>query len=668
MSKKAVFLHIEKSAGTSFRNFAKSRANQEGAIFWWNKETNHLKIDSPEVKKSHIIGGHKRIDFYKGMNALYLAVVREPIDRVVSLFNYHATKHVMSADGFNPDSLEDTLKNCEFFRRKIQGAQCKYLGGEASFESALTSLQTRPFIVGSFDYIDNFNKRFFGAFGLATESFANANVGRAGYKDQIILTEHGKSILNDLLVEDYKLYDFINSQSGGVFENQLNRVGWFSLRQAFFSEEVITPTDISKDLVSSIDFESGQLVNAEDISKSSVEATYSYIRDSLSSLGVGEVSRLPGIGRFVRSEAPQNEKRYEYFKAPEKNLKIPKAYYKNKVDTLGLNFESHEKGREKFVFRFFFEPIDSSKELFPLNDKVAVFGLDKYRARASVGLKYMIDLIVNRIAGGGRFWEYRDRFGFQKGDCLEFFVNFGDGSTDAPCQLAYDIPAKSSLVAAIPDHRFYTERGNSSLRATIHDESLDDWSMKRSLAFWRGTTSGRIDEKIGKTSIENLPRYKLCKLSVNNAEMLDARISKISRRASGDVKDEVLEKMRVEGVWGDVVDFTEFSHYKYLVEIDGNVTPWSFFQKLMMGSCVLRVESDRKQWFYHQLVKWVHYVPVQQDMSDLIEKIQWCKDNDDQAREIAKNGQRLADSLSFDSQMNFAAEQLLSVARVVEGK
>lgn len=668
MSKKAVFLHIEKSAGTSFRNFAKSRTNQEGAIFWWNKETNHLKIDSPEVKKSHIIGGHKRIDFYKGMNALYLAVVREPVDRVVSLFNYHATKHVMSADGFNPDSLEDTLKNCEFFRRKIQGAQCRYLGGEASFESALTSLQARPFIVGSFDHIDNFNKRFFGAFGLATESFGNANVGRAGYKDQIILTEHGKSILNDLLVEDYKLYDFINSQSEGVFENQLNKVDWFSLRQAFFSEKVITPTDISKKLVSSTDFDSGQLIDAEDISKLSVEAAYSYVRESLSNLSIGEVSRLPGIGRFIRSETPQNEKKLEYFKAPKKNLKDIKSGYESKVDTLGIDFESHEKGREKFVFRFRFEPIDPSKELFPLNNKVAVFGLDQYTSRASVGIKYVIDLIVNRIAGGGRFWEYRDRFGFQKGDYIEFFVNFGDGSTDTPCQLAYDIPASSSLVAAIPDHRFYTEKGNYSLRNTIHNESLDDWGMKKSLAFWRGTTSGRIHKKIDKNSIENLPRYKLCELSVNNAGMLDARISKTSRQVSDTVKDEVLERMRDEGVWGDVVDFTEFSHYKYLVEIDGNVTPWSFFQKLMMGSCVLRVESDRKQWFYHKLEKWVHYVPVRKDMSDLLEKIQWCKDNDDRAREIALNGQRLADSLSFDSQMNFAAEQLLSVARVVEEK
>ncbi len=33
----------------------------------------------------------------------------------------------------------------------------------------------------------------------------------------------------------------------------------------------------------------------------------------------------------------------------------------------------------------------------------------------------------------------------------------------------------------------------------------------------------------------------------------------------------------------------------------------------------------------------VHYVPVKSDLSDLIEKIHWCKTHNDKCREIAKN-------------------------------
>jgi hypothetical protein len=36
-------------------------------------------------------------------------------------------------------------------------------------------------------------------------------------------------------------------------------------------------------------------------------------------------------------------------------------------------------------------------------------------------------------------------------------------------------------------------------------------------------------------------------------------------------------------------------------------------------------------------VPWVHYVPIQADFSDLVEKIKWLKQNDEKAKEISKN-------------------------------
>ncbi len=32
-----------------------------------------------------------------------------------------------------------------------------------------------------------------------------------------------------------------------------------------------------------------------------------------------------------------------------------------------------------------------------------------------------------------------------------------------------------------------------------------------------------------------------------------------------------------------------------------------------------------KMWFSHLLKPYIHYVPVKSDLSDLIEKIQWCR-------------------------------------------
>ena len=38
---------------------------------------------------------------------------------------------------------------------------------------------------------------------------------------------------------------------------------------------------------------------------------------------------------------------------------------------------------------------------------------------------------------------------------------------------------------------------------------------------------------------------------------------------------------------------------------------------------------------------WVHFIPLEEDLSDLQEKINWARENDDKVREIVKNGNEL---------------------------
>lgn len=42
-------------------------------------------------------------------------------------------------------------------------------------------------------------------------------------------------------------------------------------------------------------------------------------------------------------------------------------------------------------------------------------------------------------------------------------------------------------------------------------------------------------------------------------------------------------------------------------------------------------------WYFPLLQPYVDHVPVKADLSDLEEKIRWCRQNDDKCREIAKN-------------------------------
>ena len=56
-----------------------------------------------------------------------------------------------------------------------------------------------------------------------------------------------------------------------------------------------------------------------------------------------------------------------------------------------------------------------------------------------------------------------------------------------------------------------------------------------------------------------------------------------------------------------------------------------------MGCCILLVESKYKLWFRDMLEPMVHYVPVKEDLSDLIDMIKWCKANDKKCKNIAIN-------------------------------
>jgi hypothetical protein len=89
--------------------------------------------------------------------------------------------------------------------------------------------------------------------------------------------------------------------------------------------------------------------------------------------------------------------------------------------------------------------------------------------------------------------------------------------------------------------------------------------------------------------------------------------------------------------------------YKYQIDIDGMANSWDgFFWKLYSNSLVFKVTSHWEQWFYKDLKPWVHYIPVTYDLSDLLEKLEWAIQNDDECKRIAENGRRFAMDLTYE--------------------
>ena len=57
---------------------------------------------------------------------------------------------------------------------------------------------------------------------------------------------------------------------------------------------------------------------------------------------------------------------------------------------------------------------------------------------------------------------------------------------------------------------------------------------------------------------------------------------------------------------------------------------------------MFKQESKYYEHFYRDLLPGTHYVPIKSDLSDLVDKIRWAKDNDESVRKIGSNGRQYA--------------------------
>ena len=104
----------------------------------------------------------------------------------------------------------------------------------------------------------------------------------------------------------------------------------------------------------------------------------------------------------------------------------------------------------------------------------------------------------------------------------------------------------------------------------------------------------------------------------------------------------VQDHLRHRGLLAPTCEPWHFGLHRFLIQIDGNVNSWGLLWKLLSGSCVLRVNSDRQQWYHHQLQPYRHVVPVAANLSDLPDRLAWCFANPAACEAIAVQGRQLA--------------------------
>ncbi|XP_034542195.1 protein O-glucosyltransferase 3 [Notolabrus celidotus] len=220
---------------------------------------------------------------------------------------------------------------------------------------------------------------------------------------------------------------------------------------------------------------------------------------------------------------------------------------------------------------------------------------------------------------------------------VEFFINVGDWPletrrTDAVPVLSW-CGSTDTRDIVLPTYEvthstLETMRGVTIDLLSVQGNTGPPWINKTDRAFFRGRDSRE-------------ERLFLASLSKENPELLDAGIT-------GWFFFRDREKLIGKA---PLVGFFDFFKFKYQVNVDGTVAAYRFPYLMLGNSLVLKQDSQYYEYFYTHLKAGTHYVPVKRNLSDLVEKIHWAKENDAESGEIAKAGQTAARELLQPSRL-----------------
>ncbi len=276
--------------------------------------------------------------------------------------------------------------------------------------------------------------------------------------------------------------------------------------------------------------------------------------------------------------------------------------------------------------------------------------------RLLVGVNVLEHLFAGYILTERRRLDLLAQFGIDTAREYLVYGQLADPPIDMENCISFQTRTDYSKLHPIPDPYFVESLGYHQLRSLM----LPAWQERKARAVWRGSTTGFIDGKwlVTTERMLELPRVQLCRLGLEIGEFADFGITDIVQ-AQPDTTLALGRYCEEMSILKQFMPLTEMATYKLLVDISGNAGTWGLLSKLQLGSCILRVDTVWKHWFSDYFRPWEHYVPIREDLTDLAKHIEWCLENDNQAKDIADNGSKLARSLTFDRVMRHASERLI---------
>ena len=209
--------------------------------------------------------------------------------------------------------------------------------------------------------------------------------------------------------------------------------------------------------------------------------------------------------------------------------------------------------------------------------------------------------------------------------------------------------------------REYSETFNISSYNNLYHNNInlvDNYITKNNKAIFRGAFTNCVDTDL---KISNTLRIKAhIKTLKDKEQYLDSYVVK----SSFDYNNYTNGRINITGIdyMGTPDKFMKPSdqiRYKCVLNLDGFASAWRIIQELYYNSCIICPETDYKDIIKNCLKPWIHYVPCNKDLSNLIETIKWCVNNNDKVLKIIENLRVLRDHIVSIDNMLIVSNALL---------
>jgi hypothetical protein len=621
-------VHIPKTAGSALREGLITALGHE-KVYWIGHKrpfADWYNATGTEFNDYKVVGGHVSPEAFDKIKRpkLFLAVMRNPVRRAASLFNYITRGTDLShpyRDKFQNLSLMESIAKYPRFRIEIANYQCKLIGGEPTLPAAILSLLQRDWIISCHEHVETLFRHVCKTFDWPVVPLPQDNVGEIGYERKY-LDSITNEFLKDANESDSALYNVLRSEA--IWHTNIGNMYSVSLLDRPITAEgcmyfgLTLKSSSSKD----VDEAAETAETAETAAASPQQQTGSLlalVKQSQRNIMTG--SSLLKHEHLAPQILSTGKRSMHIFERCQQDLSCRVTL------PLGANIPVR-----------FEAPVDG----------------DDLQRRLIRGMH-----VVNYL-----YYEYIcRRFDMTNVDNLDDDAAVYLQATDNPISiencLAFQRDVVDTNLTLIPDPDFFESLGYYKVRYSR--ECATPWSDRKAIAFWRGSTTGLLDGKavFFTSNMTTIPRIKLCEIGAAFKHKTDFGITQIVQGADHTCTLQLREYCEQKRLLEKFTPQMSMAQFKMLIDIDGNANSWGFLVKLLLGSCVLKVDSEWEQWYYHRTRPWTHFVPVRRDLSDLMEKIDWCLENDQEARSIAEAGAECARRMSFNSEMSDTAERIL---------